>query len=86
MRQPFDLSLSRAVFKEGQHSIGIDSKILSQLWKLCLDAQASKDSDDVLADTLFEGGFEVKLDYTQNNRGIQLMVDNFSKSEEYAKR
>ncbi len=74
------------MFKEGQHSLGIDSKILSQLWKLCLDSQASKDSDDVLADVLFEGAFEVKVDYNSNNRGIHMMVDNFSKSEEYAKR
>jgi hypothetical protein len=62
VRQPFDLSLSRAVFKEGQHSLQIDSKLLSQLWKVCMEAQATKDRDDVLSKTLFEGAFEVKWD------------------------
>jgi hypothetical protein len=36
--------------------------LLSQLWKLCMEAQATKDRDDVLSKTLFEGAFEVKWD------------------------
>jgi len=44
--------------------LSLDSKILSQLWKLCLESQATKDRDDVLAKVLFEGAFETKWDYT----------------------
>jgi hypothetical protein len=84
VRQSFDLSLSKAVFPTGQHSVTMDFKVLSQLWRLCLEAQAKIDTDDVLSKTILEGAFEVKLDYTQASRGINIMIESFSTSDNYA--
>lgn len=66
------------VFKEGCHSLKLDSKLLSQLWKLAIQRAAKND--------VLEGAFEMKFDHAQGCTDVHLAIDSFSQAETYFKK
>lgn len=66
------------VFKEGCHSLKLDSKLLSQLWKLAIQRAAKND--------VLEGAFEMRFDLAQACMDVHLAIDSFSQAETYFKK
>jgi hypothetical protein len=56
----------------------MDSKLLSQLWKLAIQRAAKSD--------VLEGAFEMKFDHTQGCRDVHLAIDSFSQADSYFKK
>ena len=52
------VTMDEALFGYGKTNLTIDSKMLSQLWKICVETQ-NKDKN-----SHFEGQLELKFDYT----------------------
>lgn len=56
----------------------LDSKLLSQLWKLAIQRAAKND--------VLEGAFEMRFDHTQGCNDVNLAIDAFSQADTYFKK
>ena len=64
----------------------MDSKLLSQLWKLCIEQQTAKVCN-VSTDRLFEGFLEMKIDYTgSHNQTIKIEEFSSLTENQYVKK
>lgn len=71
--------MEEAFFGNGKTSIQLDSKILSMLWKNCVEsATAEQDA---------KGFMELKIDYTAPSKnGFSINIDSYSQSPSYSKK
>lgn len=81
------MKLTDLMFPSGKSSITLGSKLLSQVWKLCLERSVSSDKTGQSSSTLFDGGFELKYDFTnKNSENCNFDISSFSQKDCYFKK